>query len=309
MVVEDLMPAEHLKIKPMVFNEHLGEGKLIDKGPEFYPYWIYADDAGNNKLIKKNRIRSKDILARPFFRDSLNSRAAYEVACTVEAKTIINDVQIYFDEAGYVAQIDEYFGKAVGPATGEILSEALDVYGHRRYDPDLTAYNKLIEKYGESFVRGDVYRLFSNYIGDSHLPRNMMECLRGQLELLMPHTKTAEIRWIDYGQCFTAMGRDDDKCIIDYLEAHKNHILKYSLELLKSITAISNKAIDVVAERIYGTETKCVLIQKICDDDEPVCGEMLEDYVEGWKEKFILYTKKRLDIFRQFYDRLRMDSA
>jgi len=79
----------------------------------------------------------------------------------------INPVQLVLNKDGRVYEVEGYFGSEIPKEYASVLEEALDIQNVNK--DNNREYHQLVRKFGRNFVEGDIYRLFTNCLDDSHI--------------------------------------------------------------------------------------------------------------------------------------------
>jgi len=259
----DLLPLEF----PGELNESMRDGQT-----DFKEFPVYR--------VGSERVILKQTSVWGTFRAIFGSQIAHVIGFKE-----FNGVQIY-SRKGKFGHVESYWGesldKLVDPSTENHLLQSLDLT--EAFNENI--YRSLIEKFGESFVRGDVYRLFSNTYGDSSASDNIRVERSGDHFVL---------RWIDYNLSFTAPGYLREY-INGYLQARADYIVKYGLDLVKTIVDLSDEDIEHVADHVYGKESQQLLARA-----EGISESDAGNKLQPCRSYIVMGIKIRRQIFKDFY--------
>lgn len=276
----------------------LYEGSAVETGERTahreYPVLVLED---GRRVISKYRAP----VDRSLDRVLLRARAHYEMAAVVGFADV-NAVQIYIDRTKQTSSLEEEFGQPV--------KQVLNVHGLQDHDlsevlglwqesPGI-AYQRILGIPGlaPSFVRGDIYRLFSNNLDDSYHTRNIR---------MASQDGHSVMRWIDYDNSFIW----DDRyraLITRYLTQRRVDHAEHGGDLIAAIARLSNRQIARVGNRVYGKEARKAFAKSLPDSSlwEAWFIHQAAKWLSWWelrskKREFIRSVKARRDVFRDFY--------
>ncbi len=324
-----------------VLSEKVGGAGI---GAEGYDIKIVRDENGQRRVVEKYvseanpkwRIWSYDQDSQPY-RQIFFARAAYEVGHAVGFHDV-SPVQLrlyqpgekntFFDRdaARWMSGLEDFYGEDPYELL-DSLSEPSE--SHRKWMQlegilsvppwklwNVAAYGEFVELFGDSLVRGDLFRLFTNSIfsletrmppqsrnADSHLLANLR---------VRKHDGTWTLRWIDYGHAFYPISKKDGDTLLEYLKVHVAYIRAHGYPLLKAIVELDDRTIARIAENVFGKRILEMLADSYLEvfKNAPDGTKVPKKFIVRWilrkrlkdmRAQFVRSIKHRRMIFRKFH--------
>ncbi|MFC1590360.1 hypothetical protein ACFL42_02560 [Candidatus Omnitrophota bacterium] len=263
------------------------------EGHRKYPVYKLPDRYGGKESVAKYSSHVLDL------QSVLNARAAYEIARAVEYEYIL-PAHIYVGKvltphATTATILQDHFGTAVDQELNSPIFNALEI--RRGSEGDGAGdYAALAGRdFGISFVRGDIFRIFCNYAGDSY----------ASYHLRMSEDKT-EIRWVDFDRAFSwgkDVGKnaffydepDEEALVLGYLKSRYRDMVRYGLDLIVLLSTIDAR-LEEISERVYGKKMREGLVGQADN------RELFQKHMDSTREEFESIVQKRCDPMREFLE-------
>jgi hypothetical protein len=221
---------------------HLPEGAkpLFYSGVLDSNHYVGQTDGG---LYPSYRLPDKSVVVYKYAHTErplsvILSRIVYELSIVLGFPDI-NVVQFY-SAAGEFGSLEAWFGRSLESTLGDYkavyLQEELGIFKHHA---PAVFYEEVLAIFGGSFVRGDIFRVFSLSTYDSSK--------RDAIRAVHLPIKTS-IRWIDYDRAFQWLSSEGND-IPAYLNEHRSHFITHGWDLVLAIAQLSD---DTLARLING---------------------------------------------------------
>ncbi|MHB9155804.1 MAG: hypothetical protein ACYC5N_08975, partial [Endomicrobiales bacterium] len=277
-------------------DESAGGRKMVYVGKtnDSYNYPIYLMPDGR-RVIRKYALSMSNI---DF---ALNARLAYVTAQRLGFAGI-NQVELDFGEPGSVSSLEEFYGVSLDESTTLDRAAVSELLGELSWgDATAEVYPRLVRRLGPSFVEGDIYRMFSNFFGDSGAPNN-----------IRISDETGELRWIDYNLTFFPQQTYDQRDARAYVQSHAPYFLAHGKPLVEAIARLDDEAIEANAEEVYGGETRERLVRKFVSENgltETLALKKADTVLAEHRDIFVSEIKWRRGLFREILPDPARDNA